>query len=387
MIGPTPEWLLNPATTERPTSRVPERDPLPFHRRLPGYGPSPLHDLPEVARTLGVGRIWLKDESSRLGLPSFKVLGASWATYRALEERLGTSLDGWASLEDLASRLAPLRPLTLVTATDGNHGRAVAHVARLLGLNASIYVPAGTAAARVAAIEEEGASVTIVDGTYGDAVVRSATEANDRCLVISDTSWPGYERIPRWVIDGYGTIFGEIDDQIGRADADPPDVVVIPCGVGALAAAAVRHYAGAQGYNPCLVAVEPTNAACLLASRRAGHPVAIPGPHRSIMAGLNCDEPSLVAWSDVSTGIDSFIAIDDAWTRHAMRMLMSVGIAAGETGAAALAGLLAVVQREDGPSRHEVGLSASANVVLLMTEGVTDPESYARITGEAEAGR
>ncbi|HEV2107710.1 MAG TPA: pyridoxal-phosphate dependent enzyme, partial [Thermomicrobiales bacterium] len=157
----------------------------------------------------------------------------------------------------------------------------------------------------------------------------------------------------------------------------------IPCGVGALAAAAVRHYAGSTPHRPRLIAVEPESAACLLASRRAGHPVTVSGPHRSIMAGLNCDEPSLVAWPDVSAGINGFLAIDDAWTRYAMRLLASSGIKAGETGAAALAGLLAVVRSEGGPSRQELGLTQDAQVVLLMTEGVTDPANYARVVGES----
>jgi diaminopropionate ammonia-lyase len=382
VIGPAPEWLLNPATGTSNHPDATTRSPLPFHRRLPGYSPSPLHDQPELANTLGVGKVWLKDESSRFGLPSFKILGASWATYRALEERAGTSLDEWASLQDLANALTALHPLTLVTATDGNHGRAVAHVANLLGLSARIYVPAGTAASRVTAIEDEGAMVIVVDGTYGDAVARSAAEADDRCLIISDTSWPGYDRVPRWVIDGYGTIFAEIDDQLARSGAPAPDIVVIPCGVGALATAAVRHYAWRRTDRPRLIGVEPVTAACLLASRRAGHPVAVPGPHRSIMAGLNCDEPSPIAWPDVSTGIDGFLAIDDVWTRHAMRLLASSGIKAGETGAAALAGLLAVAQHDGDPPRQALGLTADAQVVLLMTEGVTDPVNFARIVGE-----
>ncbi|MEO5718204.1 MAG: pyridoxal-phosphate dependent enzyme, partial [Chthoniobacterales bacterium] len=135
------------------------RLPLEFHRRLPGYAPTPLLEVPELARSLGIGQFLIKDGSSRLGLPAFKILGASWAVYRALETRLGCSLEPWRTVQELAEHLAPLRPLTVATATDGNHGRAVAHVAALLGLEAQIYVPAGTAQARIDGIASEGAGV------------------------------------------------------------------------------------------------------------------------------------------------------------------------------------------------------------------------------------
>ena len=174
------------------------RAPQEFHRRLPGYEPSRLVHAPGVARELGVGSVLLKDESSRLGLPAFKILGASWAVYRALDERIG-GFAPWDSIDDLRSQLEPLGPLILSAATDGNHGRAVARMAKLLGLDATIYVPAGMAQARIDAIAGEGASVIIVDGTYDEAVARSAEDAGERCLVISDTSWPGYENVPRWV--------------------------------------------------------------------------------------------------------------------------------------------------------------------------------------------
>ena len=163
-----------------------------FHRRLPGYAPTRVVDAPAIAVELGLARVSVKDESSRLGLPAFNVLGASWAVYRLLSERLGIEPE-WHDLDDLRAAFAPLGPLTLVTATDGNHGRAVAHVARLLGLHAAIFVPAGTARARIEAIESEGAPVTIVDGSYDDAVrtaaaTASATASGDT-LVVSDTSW------------------------------------------------------------------------------------------------------------------------------------------------------------------------------------------------------
>src|SRR5215472_9878447 len=162
--------------------------PLAFHRRLPGYAATPLVNAPLLATRLGVGEIWIKDESRRFDLPSFKIVGASWALYRALGERLGTDLEPWSSLEELAGRCAPLRPLTLVTATDGNHGRAVAHLAALLGLQAHIFVPQDMAESRMNAIRQEGAMVTPIDGTYDDAVRQAALRQDDeRSLVLSDT--------------------------------------------------------------------------------------------------------------------------------------------------------------------------------------------------------
>ncbi|MBA2312312.1 MAG: pyridoxal-phosphate dependent enzyme, partial [Actinobacteria bacterium] len=290
---------------------APTRDPLEYHRRLPGYKASPLVDATEVARDLGVGKVWVKDESSRLGLPSFKILGASWGVYRAVERRIG-GFPEWETLEELKVLLSANPPMTLAAATDGNHGRAVARMARHLGFGARIFVPAGTSNARIAGIESEGASCQVVDGTYDDAVARSSEEANDRCLVISDTSWPGYEDVPRWVIEGYSTIFWEIDDELERRGEPGPDVVVIQLGVGALGAAAARHFRRARvDPAPLMIGVEPDRAACVLASMEAGEIVSIPGPHDSIMAGLNCGTPSVVAWADVSRGYDVYLAIPD----------------------------------------------------------------------------
>src|SRR5215210_6361892 len=205
--------LINPNARKILDGPYPDRAPLRFHRRLPGYEETPLVDAPKLAGALGVGKVFVKDESSRLGLLAFKVLGASWAVYRALEERLGDEgFEDWEEIEDLKARLGPLRPLSLVAATDGNHGRAVARVARLLGLGARIFVPGDMAAPRREAIADEGAEVIVVDGTYDAAVERSAEEAGERGLLISDMSWPGYERIPSWVIEGYSTMLWEIDD-------------------------------------------------------------------------------------------------------------------------------------------------------------------------------
>jgi diaminopropionate ammonia-lyase len=353
--------------------------PLAFHQRLAGYLPSPLLATPELAQALGVGALWVKDESSRLGLPAFKILGASWATYRALDQHVG-GFAPWKTFDDLAAQLRSHLPLTLAAATDGNHGRAVARMARLLGLQARIYLPAGSAAARVEAIRSEGATATVIDGSYDDAVALAAEQISERCLVIADVAWPNYEQVPVWTSEGYMTIMSEIDESLGGAT---PDLVLVPIGVGGLAAAVVSHYrAASRTDQPTIVGVEPTAADCMLRSIEAGKPVSIPGPHDSIMAGLNCGEPSPTAWPIVAAGTDAFIAIDDERAREAMRLLARVELVAGETGAAALGGLVELLQPEHAGLRRQLGIAADARVLVIMTEGATDPAAYAEIVGE-----
>lgn len=360
---------------------VPDRAPLEFHRQLPGYRPTPLVETPAIARTLGVDRAWVKDESSRFGLPAFKILGASWATFRALQDRIGAEFDSTLSLFDLREALRPHRPLTLAAATDGNHGRAVARIARWLDLGARIYVPFEMTAARKEAIASEGAEVIVVDGTYDEAVALAAESNSTDCLVIADTAWPGYEQVPRWVIDGYSTIFWEVDDELTRLREAGPTVVAVQIGVGALAAAATRHYRRPDLADlPTLIGVEPADAACVLVSVEAGTPTAVPGPHRSIMAGLNCGWPSPVAWPIISRGIDLFLAVDDDWSRQAMRALAKSDIVAGETGAAGLAGLLALqAYPAIGSERATATIESESRVLLINTEGATDPIAYRQI--------
>jgi diaminopropionate ammonia-lyase len=373
----TTRWYHNLAVHTPIASFAPAESPLTFHRRLPGYAPTPLHETPALAARLGVGRLWVKDEAQRLGMPSFKILGASWAIYTTLVERLGAE-PAWNSIADLAAAIEPLQPLRFAAATDGNHGRAVARMARLLGCSTRIFVPAGTAETRIAAIMGEGAQVIVVEGTYDDAVARSAQEAGPHCLVISDTSWPGYETVPRRVIDGYGTLFAEIDAQLAQRDEPPPDVVLVQMGVGALAAAAIGQYrqAGASA-RPMLIGVEPTRAACVFASLEAGALTSVPGPHDSIMAGLNCGLPSLIAWPLLQAGLDSVLAIDDAYACQGVRELAAVGITAGETGAAGIGGLLALADQPD--VLQQAGIGAQSRVLVISTEGATDPVARARL--------
>ncbi len=376
--------LSNPfAATEQDLDPA-GRAPLDFHRRLPGYTVTPLLDAPGVADSLGVGKVWVKDESWRLGLPAFKILGASWAIYRKLEEHSG-GIGEWKDVEELRELLSPLLPMTLAAATDGNHGRAVARMAKLLGFGSRIFVPADMVPARVEAIESEGAEVTVVQGTYDDAVARSAEEANGRWLVISDTSWPGYVDVPTWVIEGYSTILWELSDELERRGEEGPTLVVVQIGVGSFAAAVTRHFRSpGASPRPKILGVEPDRAACVLASAEAGGIVHLPGPHASIMAGLNCGSPSVVAWPTVSRGIDLFVSVDDGWPRRAMRILAGSGVVSGETGAAGLAGLLAVAEGGDPRARRELGLTEEARVLIFNCEGATDPGAYRRIVAGAD---
>jgi diaminopropionate ammonia-lyase len=369
------------------TSRlvVPEvgRAALDFHHKLPGYKPPRLIDAAGLATKLKLGKVWVKDESGRLGLPAFKILGASWATYRALDERFGP-FKTWETLAEIKDRLAPYQPLALTTATDGNHGRAVARMARWLGLGAKIFVPAGTVEARIKGIESEGATVTVIDGTYDEAVERASHEASDRCLVISDTSWPGYDKVPGWIAEGYSTIFWEIEDTLQEWGESGPDIALVQVGVGALASALVAHYRRTN-LEPSIkiVSVEPEGSDCALASMLAGKIVTIPGPHNSIMAGLNCGTPSPEAWPLVSGGIDLFLSIPDTRAALGMRELAAVGVTSGETGAAGLGGLLEILQgRNSAELKEKLGLTESSRVLLISTEGATDPLNYAKVVGK-----
>ena len=369
----------------------PNREPLTFHRRLPGYAPTPLVNAPSLARRLGVEQVLVKDESCRLGLPSFKILGASWAVYRAIRDRLGLALPPWQTVDDLRVQLLPLGGMVLVTATDGNHGRAVARVATWFGCSARVFIPLGTVRARIDAIQAEGAEVTIVDGSYDEAVALAATQSTaPRTLVIADTAQSEADAAAGWVIEGSSTIFFEVEDALARTGQSDPDVLAVQVGVGALAAPAVQHYRGpnlAGEQRPRIVGVEPERAACLLASMEAGRLISLSGVQDSIMAGLNWGTPSPVAWPLISRGMDLHLAIEDEYSRQAMRALAVEGVVSGESGAAGLGGLLALVDGWGAAPelRAIVGLNGSARVLLLSTEGATDGLAYEQIVGRSPA--
>jgi diaminopropionate ammonia-lyase len=287
-----------------------------FHRTLPGYAPTPLVDCQPLADSLSLRSLQVKDESHRFGLNAFKALGASYAMHR------------------LASPHA-----IFSAATAGNHGRAVAWSARRLGCSAKIFVPATTVRARIEAIRSEGADVLVVKGSYEDALALCDRESRAHgWQIISDVGYEGYMEIPKWVVEGYQTLFLEYEEQRDQ----PPDVVFIQAGVGGLLCAAAEHFRDQDG--PQIVSVEPDSADCLFESITSptGEPCVSKGAQNSVMAGLNCREVSLTAWPSIRRGVDMFVAIEDRLTIEAMSLLAEAGIDSGESGAAGLAGLLAL---------------------------------------------
>lgn len=324
--------------------------------------------MPALADELNVGRVFVKDESGRLRLGAFKVLGASWAVARLLSGAVGiTDFD--------ALRLAAARaPAELVTATDGNHGRAVAYLGRLLGQQVRVFVPDTTPASAAAMIAAEGATVTVVRQSYDAAVEQAAryADAQPGRVLVQDTAWPGYEQVPRWIVAGYETLFSEIDTRLGELGAGGPDILGVPVGVGSLAQAAVEHYRSRPrpgGACPAVLSVEPEVAACLLASLHAGARGSIEASG-TVMAGLNCGTPSSLAWPVLVAGLDAAIAIPDSAADAAVAELAGHGISAGPSGAAALAGVRAALTGDGAAARRaELGLTASSVVVLLSTEG------------------
>lgn len=363
--------LPHPGPVASPLPPSPEGRPRTFHRTMEGYAPSRALALRALATSLGVGEVWVKDESARLGLPSFKILGGAWAVHRLLMRRADADYAA-TTFADLREVAAKLRPLTLTTATDGNHGRGVARMARLLGLDAVIVVPSDMVQARIAAIESEGATVIICPGDYDDAVAMSAAEGSEQGWeVIADVAYDGYTEVPTWVMDGYDTIFDECDEQLSTV----PTVVFVQAGVGALAGATIKHYAPSMDTR--FAVVEPLQAACLLESALKGSRVALASSQGSIMAGLNCGTPSSVAWPTVDAATDAYIAISDDRAREAMLVLATEGIEAGESGAAGLAGLLEIASSDK--VRDALRLDERAVVLLLNTEGATDPVAYHRL--------
>jgi diaminopropionate ammonia-lyase len=372
---PLPAVLLNSVTEVRGLT-LRTRQPLEFHQSIPGYSPTPVRDASKLARRLGIERLLIKDESQRLGLPAFKILGASWAVFGALKSRYPARLGASRTLHDMAGRLQGESEVTLVTATDGNHGRALAHVASLLKLPAIVYVPKHTSKARIAAIELEGASVVVCAGGYDAAVAEATDSADARRIVVSDTSWNNYEELPRLISEGYSTMFWEIEDWIEDTRSKPPDLVVVQIGVGALAMAVINHFRQAP-WAPRILGVQPTRAASAIESLRAGRIVSLPGIQDSIMVGLNCGTPSRVAWPLMSTGIDAFATVKDATAMDAVKSLAADGITSGETGAAGVAGLIEVLcgSRSD-ELRAALRITGESCVLAISTEGVTDPMTH-----------
>ncbi|WP_276544868.1 pyridoxal-phosphate dependent enzyme [Brachybacterium muris] len=334
-----------------------------FHRSLPGYAPTPLLPATGLAQRWGVGEVLVKDESARLGLPAFKILGASWAVAHAVPAAAGHGPAGyWEELQETAAGSG----LTLVTATDGNHGRALAHLARMLGIHARIYTPDGVGAPALEAIRSEGAELVEHGGVYDEAVQAAADSIGEGELLVQDTAWDGYEQIPALINEGYGTLFAEIDDALAGAEGGPlasRDLLVVPTGVGSLLQAALTH-ARTAADGPRVLAVEPVTAACATASLAAGEPVAVPADVVTSMAGLTCGTLSDLAWPAIRDGLDAGIGVTDEETARAIEQLEADGVRSGPCGAASAAAITAMLGCPD-----PLELGADSRIVLLSTEG------------------
>ncbi|MCC7325705.1 MAG: diaminopropionate ammonia-lyase [Burkholderiales bacterium] len=333
----------------------------------PAYAPTPLRSLPGLAAQLGLGAVDYKDEAERFSLASFKALGGAYAVARLL-----------GSMRDPSS-------LTVTCATEGNHGRSVAWGAHRGGCRCVIYVHAGVGTARIRAIEELGAKVVRVSGNYDDSVRHAACEAAQRgWTVISDTSYPGYTDIPRSVMQGYAVLVHEAMREMGSV---PPTHVFVQGGVGGLAAAVAAHFWEHCGSaRPLLVVVEPDRADCLLRSARAGRPQTVRGALDTVMAGLACGEPSLLAWTLLQDAASAFMSIPDESALQTMRLIATPQsadppIVAGGSGAAGLAGLIAAAA--DATARSTLRLNDTSRVLVIGTEGATDPEFYANVVGRS----
>jgi diaminopropionate ammonia-lyase len=255
----------------------------------------------------------------------------------------------------------------------------VARVAKWFGIGASVFMPEGSAAARIDGIESEGASVTVVEGDYDDAVAAAAELSGGDLWLIQDTGWEGYEEVPERIVDGYSTIMIELDSQMEEAGEPLPDLVAVQIGVGSLASAVISHFRRAGG-EVVIAGVEPDEAACAFGAASAGRVVTVPGPHRSVMAGLNCGTVSAGAWPVLAGGIDLFVTVSDEDAFDAMRALASDGIVSGESGSAGLAGISFLLRSREGREALEsLGTGPDPSVLVVSTEGITDPELYGRV--------
>lgn len=356
----------------------------------PGYAPTPLLLLDGLAARLGLGAVLYKDEGRRFGLKSFKALGGAYAVLRTLQTALARRGIEASAADLIAGRHRErVRDVTVATATDGNHGRSVAWGAGLFGCRAVVYIHEGVSREREAAIAAYGARMRRVPGGYDDSVRAVARDAAaNGWTLVADTSSEGGRDVPRLVMQGYTLIAEEV--LAALAGGPPLTHVFVQAGVGGLAAALAAHFWETLGAaRPRLVVVEPILADCVFRTVAAGRPVTIEGSTDTFMACLAAGEVSPVAWEVLEGGLDDVVALPDEAAMDAMRLLADgVGgdppIVSGESGAAAAAGLLAAAL--DPTLRATLGLDATARVLVIGSEGATDPATYERVVGRpAEA--
>jgi|SoiMethySBSTD1v2_1073268.scaffolds.fasta_scaffold152277_2 diaminopropionate ammonia-lyase len=353
------EWWSRPGTRQTPAPFFTDAeldDVRRFYSDAHEARPTPLRHLPVLAASLGIDDVLVKDETARFGLPAFKIVGAKYAIARLVD-----------------GRRTPLRHLACATA--GNHGRAVARAAADRGLESHIYVPVGTTRPRVDALRSEGAHVVVTSLGYDETVRLMAEDADEfGWTIVSDTAWTGYETIPRWIMAGYTRILEEAAADWGPR---PPDVVIVQAGVGSLAGAAAGWLAARFGDDrPRLVTVEPSGAACVLASLRAGQPTVLESCGPTEMVGLRCAEVSPLAWRALDNVVDAAIAIGDARADDAITQLRhpaagDPAIHAGASGAAGVAALLALMRDPAlGKLRRALGITSATRALAIVTEGL-----------------
>ncbi len=362
-----------------------------FHAQMPGYEMTPLKRLSNLASRLGLGSIWVKDESARMRLNAFKSLGGSFAIYRFICQKVGRPRLSFAELMSDEVRAA-LGDITFTSATDGNHGKGLAWAARKLGFPCVIYVHKNTSQARIDAIAEFDAEVRVVDGNYDDAVRQCERDARaNGWQVISDTSWPGYEEVPMAVMQGYTTLMAETQEQFAALGIIKPTHIFLQAGVGAFAAAVIAFYEKLFGADaPISVVVEPRRADCLYHSLKIGdgRPHSVSGDLDTIMAGLACGEPSPLAWQILWSCADFIVTAPDYVAAKGMRMYGvplkgDPFVISGESGAVTL-GVLPFIMGYEGAAelRQQLQLDENSRVLLINTEGNTDPDYFRNVVWE-----
>ena len=362
-----------------------------FHKSFPQYDRTPLTALEHMAEFLGLGRLYVKDESYRFGLNAFKVLGGSYAMARFIAKETGRDVSelpySVLTSEELKKEFGQA---TFFTATDGNHGRGVAWAANRLGQRAVVHMPKGTTKARLENIAKEGAQVDIQELNYDDCVRLAAREAAEtpRGVIVQDTAWEGYEEIPSWIMEGYGTMAMEAGEQLMEAGEQRPTHVFVQAGVGSLAGAVVGYFANLYADNPPIfVVVEAQAADCLYQGAKAGDGAirTVGGDMETIMAGLACGEPNTISWDILKNHVKVFISLPDWAAAQGMRMLAApikgdAPVTSGESGAAPFGALAAIMTMEEyADLKAAIGLNETSRVLVFSTEGDTDPERYKNI--------
>jgi len=364
---------------------------LAFHRSFPQYKETPLVRLDALAAKLGIKGIYIKDESHRFGLNAFKVLGGSYAMAKYIAGLVGRDVSEMPYERLISKQLRDeIGQVTFFTATDGNHGRSVAWAAAKLGQKAVVYMPAGSSAARLENIRAEGAQAGIIDGNYDDAVRLAAREAAKAGgVVVQDTAWEGYEEIPGWIMQGYGTLAREADEQLGGAQ---PTHIFVQAGVGSLAGAVQGYFTSKYGDSaPSVTVMEADAADCLYKSAQARGYRTVGGAMQTIMAGLACGEPNTISWEILKNHANFFASCPDWVAAKGMRMLGSPlrgdeRVISGESGAVGLGLLAALMSEGYSEIREQMGINSSSVILLFSTEGDTDPDKYLDIVWEGSNG-